>query len=113
VSGCLNATCKFTEPQRSVSDDDTQQREHELHDHRTEYRCSVWDMSAHGSLTVTGRVGVQALELQIRCPGLTPAPGWIVDVKRNGDEDFAEYRVITAQRGSRLLPTRLTLEGVS
>ena len=108
----LNATCRFTEPLRSVNTTDKQTRDHELHDHTTEYRCSVWDLKEHAALTVTGKVGVQALGLHVRTRAVRPRPGWIVNVKREGEDDFAEYRVVTAKQGSKLLPMRLTLEGV-
>lgn len=112
MSALLNAACRFTEPQRFINADDKLQRDHELHEHRTEYRCSVWDLREHGALTVTGRVGVQAIGLHLRTREIKPSPGWIVDVKRDGEDDFREYRIITAKPASRLLPMRLTLEGV-
>jgi len=112
VSALLNATCRFTEPQRTISITDKLQRDHEMYEYRTEYRCSVWDLREHGALTITGRVGVQAIGLHARTREVKPEPGWTVDVRRDGEDDFREYRVITAKPASRLLPMRLTLEGV-
>ena len=92
----LNATCRLLKPRSAQAPGDALQRERGF-ETLPEQRCSCRDLSAMRSVGVLGAVSLNGWTVRLQTRE-TPAPGWRVQVLRDGNSEWDELVVAKATR---------------
>lgn len=103
-----NGTCRLRVPSVAGSGSDGLARtRHD--DTEPAIRCSLRQLTRREEATVLGAVGMQAYILRL-VTTQRPAPGWQVEVRRDGDTEWLTYTVREARQAGARRTWSLTVE---